>query len=281
MPAVNAKQLSVYSGKIYAALLGDTTLPALVEGAAGNAAAIRSTLDGLSYLRLASVIDLKINTDMEADLKQVDTDDNGTIARFTTPEVGLEFTLYERDPNAIARILGLPVYATSGGTSNITNETLTAGAWTKGNRYRLANKNADNTIVTAIVVKNGASTLVLNTDYAVYVDTDGYTYVTALTAQATGPLTANYTYSTLASYVTAYTVGSRSVPDVVIRIDAVDPLTSKTRQVYMTGAAINGALTVGFIDPTREGADGPVTTDIKMVQGRGGLFLDFDQISAQ
>lgn len=75
--------------------------------------------------------------------------------------------------------------------------------WTVATPIRLNNKNGANTIVSSIVVKAGAGTLTLNTDYKTYVGDGingalGYTYIVPLTAQ-TLAITASYSYTPNAS----------------------------------------------------------------------------------
>lgn len=75
--------------------------------------------------------------------------------------------------------------------------------WTVGVPIRMDFKNGNNLVVGAIVVKAGAPTLVLNTDYRVYVANGtngvaGYTYIVPETVQ-TLAITFGYTYTPNAS----------------------------------------------------------------------------------
>lgn len=75
--------------------------------------------------------------------------------------------------------------------------------WTIGQPIICNNKNGNNTIVTSIVVKNGATTLTAGTDYRTYVGdgsngTLGYTYIVPLTAQLLA-ITFGYSYTPNAS----------------------------------------------------------------------------------
>lgn len=99
-----------------------------------------------------------------------------------------------------------------GGILNLTTVastpvTVTAEAhgtgWTIGQPIRLNYKNGANTIVGTIVVKSGATTLSLTTDYKTYVadgtnGTLGYTYITPVSAQS-GAITVGYAYTPNAS----------------------------------------------------------------------------------
>lgn len=70
--------------------------------------------------------------------------------------------------------------------------------WTIWEPIKLTNKNWANTEVANIVIDADWTPLVLNTDYSVYVDSDWYTNITPLTAQA-WVLDADYEYTPNAS----------------------------------------------------------------------------------
>lgn len=102
-------------------------------------------------------------------------------------------------------ILNLNVVA--GVATPITNEAHGTG-WTIAQPIRLSNKNGANTIVSTIVVKSGATTLALTTDYKTYVGDGtngelGYTYIVPVTAQS-GAITASYSYTPNASKVITF-----------------------------------------------------------------------------
>lgn len=106
--------------------------------------------------------------------------------------------LYEIVLANLQTIDGLADYSTIDGTPTaVTGEALGTG-WTVDTPIKLANKNGDNTEVASIVIDADGTPLVLDTDYRVYVGSDGYTYIYPLTAQA-GVLDADYSYTPLAS----------------------------------------------------------------------------------
>lgn len=106
--------------------------------------------------------------------------------------------LYEIVLENLQAIDGISTYTTVDGSATpVTGEALGTG-WTVDQPIKLANKNGDNTEVASIVIDADAVALVLDTDYRVYVGSDGYTYIYPLTAQ-TGVLDADYTYTPLAS----------------------------------------------------------------------------------
>lgn len=90
----------------------------------------------------------------------------------------------------------------AGSPTAVTDEAHGTG-WTVASPIKLNNKNGANTIVSSIVVKAGASTLTLNTDYKTYVGDGsngelGYTYIVPLTSQASA-ITVSYSYTPNAS----------------------------------------------------------------------------------
>lgn len=80
-----------------------------------------------------------------------------------------------------------------------------------GTPFKLTNKNHDGTVATAIAVKEDTIALVLNTDYRIYVDEDGYTNIFPLTAQA-GVITVDYTYSKASKEIMSLENKTISVP---------------------------------------------------------------------
>lgn len=106
--------------------------------------------------------------------------------------------LYEIVLENLQAIDGISTYTTVDGSATpVTGEALGTG-WTVDQPIKLANKNGDNTEVASIVIDADGSPLTLDTDYRVYVGSDGYTYIYPLTAQ-TDVLDADYTYTPLAS----------------------------------------------------------------------------------
>lgn len=86
---------------------------------------------------------------------------------------------------------------TAGDSVAITAEAHGTG-WTVGKPFALVHKDGDDSSVQSIVVKSGATTLTLGTDYEVYVadgtnGAKGYTYIVPKTTNA-GVITVNYAY---------------------------------------------------------------------------------------
>jgi hypothetical protein len=94
---------------------------------------------------------------------------------------------------------GIDSYSTTAGTPVPVTAEAHGTGWTQGRPFGLTYKNGDNTVVASITVKGGGSSLILNTDYRIYVGDGtngvlGVTYVTPITSQA-GAITVDYTYT--------------------------------------------------------------------------------------
>ena len=119
-------------------------------------------------------------------------------------KIQMAFDLCEINLTNMAKLdAGLMTLSTVAGSATpVTNEAHGTG-WTQGAPIKLTYKNGANTVVASITVKAGGSSLVLNTDYRVYVGDGsngelGYTYITPITAQ-TLAITVDYTYTPNAS----------------------------------------------------------------------------------
>lgn len=107
-------------------------------------------------------------------------------------------SIYEFVLENLQSIDGIATYSTVAGTlQTVTSEAHGTG-WTINTPIKTNYKNANNTIVGSIVVKSGATTLTLSTDYRTFVGADGYTYILPVTAQV-GAITFGYTYTPNAS----------------------------------------------------------------------------------
>lgn len=120
--------------------------------------------------------------------------------------------------------------------------------WTIGTPIRTTYKNGDNTIVGAIVVKSGVTTLTLNTDYRTYVadgsnGVSGYTYIVPLTAQA-GAITFGYTYTPNASKTITFNATGTKVGK-YIRITNTNAA-GKTQVFTMSGTSNLTPLEISF-----------------------------------
>ena len=186
MSATNSKALLVNPGILEVATWVNT-IPALASDLS-NASTVKSALDALSYVRLASITDLQVSENYGNNPVEVITDDNGTIYLSTVPEVTMTGNWYEvGELSVVNKITGKATLSVASSPVAVTAEAHGTG-WTIGTPFKLLNKNGANTIVSSIVVKAGGSALVLNTDYRTFVGdgtngTLGYTYITPITAQ--------------------------------------------------------------------------------------------------
>lgn len=118
--------------------------------------------------------------------------------------VKITFDLAEINFDNMAILDGgiLNLTSVAGSATPVTGEAKGTG-WTQGTPIKLNNKNGANTVVSSIVVKENGVTLVLNTDYRVYVGdgangTLGYTYIVPVSAR-TLAITVDYSYTPNAS----------------------------------------------------------------------------------
>jgi len=152
-----------------------------------------STDNGSTWINLWALKDAKLVVDKI--IKELVFDNAKAKPKVKINEVVFSSTLYEIALDNLQKIDWLADYITVDWTAtNVTWEALGTG-WIVWTPIRLKNKNGDNTIVTSIVVKSGATVLVAWTDYDTYIY-DGYTFILPKTAQ-TGVLTSNYTYTPL------------------------------------------------------------------------------------
>ena len=107
-------------------------------------------------------------------------------------------SIYEFVLENLQSIDGIATYSTVLATLQTVVAEAHGTGWTINTPIKCNYKNANNTVVGAIVVKSGATTLTLSTDYRTFVGADGYTYILPVTAQA-GAITFGYTYTPNAS----------------------------------------------------------------------------------
>lgn len=113
-------------------------------------------------------------------------------------EATFSANLYEIALENLQEIDGLAIYSTVNATLQTVVWEAHGTGWTINTPIKADFKNANNTAVGSIVVKNNSTTLTINTDYRTFVGADGYTYILPVTAQ-TGAITFGYTYTPLAS----------------------------------------------------------------------------------
>lgn len=120
--------------------------------------------------------------------------------------------------------------------------------WVVGKPIKLTNRNWANTQVASITVKSGGSSLVLNTNYNVYVwdGTNGelgYTYITPVTA-STLAITVDYTYTPNKAIDTVVSMWNIALKRVDVKYTVYE--WTKTRTYTFPNAVIKSAVTVEF-----------------------------------
>jgi len=151
--------------------------------------------DGVTWINLGGLKDATLTA--TPSIIEVVLDNARLPAKHKREEVLFSANIYEVALDNLQIIDGVATYSSTDDTPvSITGEALGTG-WTVDTPIKLANKNGDDTEVASIIIDADATPLVLDTDYRVYVWTDGFTYIYPLTAQ-TGVLDADYTYTPLA-----------------------------------------------------------------------------------
>lgn len=151
---------------------------------------------GSSWINLWALKDANLN--VTKSIIELIVDNAKLPPKVKIDEVIFSANLYEFVLENLQTIDGIADYSTVDGTPvAITGEALGTG-WTVDQPIKLANKSGDNTEVESIVIDADGTPLVLNTNYRVFVGSDGYTYIMPITANAL-VLDADYTYTPLAN----------------------------------------------------------------------------------
>jgi len=85
MSAIKDKALQDEIGWLYVATKVD--LSATFLNNMTNAETLRTELDALTYVRVASITDLTMTVNLSDNLVEVEADDTGTLKKFTRPQV--------------------------------------------------------------------------------------------------------------------------------------------------------------------------------------------------
>lgn len=202
-----------------------------------------------AYTRLASVRGLVGNIDT-SEVIDVKADDTGSVFKVANTQATVEAELLENMGRDVLALLftgtnvdvagsATPVVAEAMGT--------TLGA---GTIYTFLNKNGAGTQVASISLADTGGALVLNTDYTLGVNADGYTYAVILVA-TTGATTCSYTYTPNASEKITISVDSTAVKSFDVKITAVD--SGKNRIINLTSAAFTSTYGMNFADVVEQG----------------------------
>lgn len=282
MSAVNPKALIKNAGILEVANYS-AAIPVLASDLS-NAVAVKSALDALTYVRLASITDLKVSENYGDNVTEVIADDTGTVFKSSVPNVTVNGNWFEvGELSVIEKITGKSSLAVAASPVAVTTEIILAassGAVAKGAVYVLRNKNGANTIVSSITVDVDGVALVANTDYTAKVDTDGSvtgeignTYITFLAATTTNKqVDVDYTYTPNASEYVGGTIENVEIPQLVVRITSTDSA-GKVRVTYLVNAGFDGELVQEFVDAARAGNIG--SSPFSFTGNRQGQILSY------
>lgn len=212
---VNKANLLLNAGTIYQSTDWDGTTYA--DGSWTNEDETLAALEAFNYASIGSFTDFSIFHSRENE-KVLESDQCGVWEFYRAAELTprAEFTWQEVwDLDRFATFLGLKVQNVAGTPVAITNEAVgtTVAA---GTIYTFANKNWDNTQVASITASDTGWALVLNTDYTLWVDDEGNTYMVILLA-TTGATVVNYTYTPNASKLSSYKTQQKTTPYSLIK----------------------------------------------------------------
>lgn len=189
----------------------------------------------------------------DTEIVKIKSDNRDTIKAFVNRKFLISLTALEWfDPVKMQDLFNWTYTITTATPVVITNEAHGTG-WTVWVPFKLTNKNWANTQVTITSIKAGASTLVDNTDYDVYVwdGTNGdlgYTYIVPLTAQ-TLAITANYTYTPKASEKVKFVWWTNELWYFDIKILAVKDW--KYRTIIIENVLLNSSYALWYTDVTQ------------------------------
>lgn len=117
-PATNPNALQDVSAKLYVAprvTLSDDFLNDL-----SNAETLRSELDAITYTRIASITDLTMAINLQDNLVEIESDDNGILKTFSQPSVNLTGNWFETgDVDALKILLGIESLNVAGSPDSV------------------------------------------------------------------------------------------------------------------------------------------------------------------
>lgn len=162
----------------------------------GSGVLSMSSDDGATWINLWAIKDA--NLKVTKSIIEVIVDNAKMPPKVKLDEVIFSAKLYEFVLENMQTIDGFADYSVVAWTLTTVTAEAHGTGWTINTPIKCNFKNANNSAVGTLVVKSGASTLVLNTDYRTFVGADGYSYVLPVTAQAWA-ITFGYTYTPNAS----------------------------------------------------------------------------------
>ena len=162
----------------------------------GSGTLSMSSDDGVTWINLGALKNANLN--VSKSIIEVIMDNAKMPPKVRIDEAVFSADLYEIALENLQTMDGIATYSTVDASPvAVTGEAISTGI-TKDVPFKLANKNGDNTEVGSIVIDSDGSPLTLDTDYTVFVDADGYTWINPLANDA-GVIDADYSYTPLAS----------------------------------------------------------------------------------
>ena len=235
-------------------------------------------MDVLSYERIASITDLEVIENLAENMVKVDTDDNGTIYKATSPKISVKgnwFELFTTD--VIEKILGQTAVAQAGSPVTGATQTWDLNTVTKDKFYPITNQNASGLVPTITYVKQGVTTLTLHTDYEVIQDETGVRGLVFLTAfDATKTTILTYDYTPAAAKYQGSIIGPKELPALVVKITSLDTETNKNRITYLCNCGLESDLVSSFIDVIR--AKDMKPTPFEFVGNKLGFILKYFEV---
>lgn len=274
MSATNDSALPKNVGFLYVAQY-TTSVTQLLQDLS-NASAVKGQLDTLSYQRLSSITDLKEVENMNENLVKIDTDDNGTIYKATTPKISVTGNRFEMfEPDIIKTLLGQNVLSQAGTLVSGHTQTWAANTITKSQFYAFDGQNSNGTKPTITYIKQGATTLVEWTDYEVVKNgVRGVVFLTPFVV--TNSTTATYDYTPAAAKYQGTVIQPSTIPQLVIKIVSTDSATGKVKTTYLVNCGIESDLISAYIDVVRSGDMTP--TPFEFVGNKLGYVLKYSEV---
>lgn len=237
--------------KLYIAPYVDWVLPALVKGT--NDATIATAIENwFTFTRLAWVQELQSSTNFDEWKTTIECDecDIGVLTEFSLLPSTVSWTWFTAwDPNAKEIMLWTTPLLVAWTPTAVTWEALGTW-WTVWTPIKLDNKNWDNTEVASIIIDADWTPLVLNTDYSVFVDSEWYTNITPLTAQA-WVLDADYSYTPNATEYQTVEHWNNVIPTLIVKIVTCPDADWKTNTYYLVKSSPDWEFLTTFINPAR------------------------------
>lgn len=275
--AKNAAEIIRQGGDLYYA--DWQAIPTLT---ASNLATVKGILDGLSFddVGLISGFEAAIQIDNVQELNGMNCG-YGTIFTEADQTANLTTTLLQTRGldfwnNLIQGFRG----SIAASPVSVTAEAHGTG-WTVGTPFRLNHKDADNTIVGSIVIKEDGVALTLDTDYKTYVGDGvngdlGWTYITPIAAQ-TGVITADYSYTPAAAEMLGMNFEKIVLPYGIYKFigcEYTDGAETKQDIMYFVKMRLDGEAAIRFVNT----GDQPEGSELTLIGELGGQFFWYQDV---